>query len=350
MDRLKRRDAILFGVVAGAALLSKYYAVVLLLTCLAAACVHENRARYFRSALPYISAAIMTVLVLPHVVWAIETSAPPVAYIMARTGKGVLFSLGNGLTFLVTAALYHAVVLGLILCSGRGPREAGGGNPAVDRRRLLTVLVVAPPLLTVAFGLIFELKISTNMTLGTFPLAPLLMMQLVRRVDARRCFRLAAGFAVISALLALAVAPAVASLPFLWNDDPSTMEPRKELARAVTEIWHAHVNAPIGIVAGTDPYADAVAFYSDDKPSTFLVFSFTEAPWVTPERLRREGLLVFCRDDDGACHGRASNFFTPQMQRYTTRVQRALRTGPGMTVTFDVYVIPPQPAARAGAG
>lgn len=161
LDQLRIRSAILFGVILGAAFLSKYYALVLLLTCLLACCVHENRARYVRSALPWVSLGVCGLLVLPHAVWAVENRAPPVAYIVAKTGRGLLFALVNNLDFVVSAALYHCVVVGLILFSLRaGPlailqrgRLRGGlaAMTRTGRSRVLAVMTAAPPLLTVAF-------------------------------------------------------------------------------------------------------------------------------------------------------------------------------------------------------
>src|SRR5271169_7247115 len=107
-------DAILFGVGMALALLSKYYALILGTTCFLAALQHPARARYFRSASPYVSIAVAAALCAPHIGWLLTSGAPPVRYLSRISG--VAFGVA---AFYAAAAFFgaltqNAVVFGLV--------------------------------------------------------------------------------------------------------------------------------------------------------------------------------------------------------------------------------------------
>ncbi len=197
LDRMRMRDAILFGAFAAACILSKYYSVILLMTCGLSLFFHSNGRKYILSPLPWVAAAVFSVAVLPHALWALRNGAPPAAYAMSITGLDWPFVIEKAARFVLdsTAELAGALALLLLawwLSKTRGP--AGHVERlSQERRRFLAVLVLTPPLLTVAFGLAFRLKLEPIMAVGIFPLVPLLAMQFVSPLNARLCFRLAAA-------------------------------------------------------------------------------------------------------------------------------------------------------------
>ncbi len=62
-------DTIAFGVMVGLALMSKYYAAILVATCFLAALQHPLRRKYFTSPSPYVSAIVAAAVCAPHVAW-----------------------------------------------------------------------------------------------------------------------------------------------------------------------------------------------------------------------------------------------------------------------------------------
>lgn len=178
------------------------------------------------------------------------------------------------------------------------------------------------------------------MMVGALPLAPLFLMELLGLDDARKCARIAAVFAVATGLGSVAIAPAIASIPPLWKGEPDAVQPRRELAAAATSLWHDRTGAKLRLVGGSAPYADAIAFYSPDRPAVFGSLDVRKAPWVTPDRLRREGVLVACLREDAACHASAAAL-AGGAPAIPLRVRRTFRTGYGEPVAFDVYVVSP---------
>ena len=86
------------------------------------------------------------------------------------------------------------------------------------------------------------------------------------------------------------------------------MLPQIELARAATQVWREHTGLPLVYVAGENLYPGAVAFYSPDRPHSFIHFDRGQAPWVTPQRLAQHGLLAVCQSDDADCLAAAAAF------------------------------------------
>ncbi|MCM2294286.1 glycosyltransferase family 39 protein [Allorhizobium sp. BGMRC 0089] len=72
--------------------------------------------------------------------------------------------------------------------------------------------------------------------------------------------------------------------------------PSSAIAARLQDDWHKAVNAPLGIVAGDEFWMRVAGALSSDRPSMFTDFSFSEAPWITPDRLRRQGMLVVWAD------------------------------------------------------
>ncbi len=336
-----RSQAVCFGVLLAAGLLSKYYAATLDITCLAASLVHPRGRDYWRSACPAISIAVCCTLVLPHLVWLLRDDAPPVVYIWGRTGLGLTRAVIYSLRFLASVTLYHALAL-VLLVSVMRAGAAGVRAPRQWRDPLLVVLVVAPILLTALFGLLFELKISSNMTIGIFPLLPLLLMRVVPRFDARLLFRragLPTGAIAVAALLA---SPAIAYVTFRTSPDPEATEPRQELAVLVTRLWHEEIGTRLRYVAGSDPYENAIGFYSIDHPAVFLSFDQHKAPWVNAAALKTAGMVAVCVHGDAACERAAAPLLTSSSRMFAVTLRHVFWGSFRAPVSFDIHLVPPQ--------
>ena len=362
METARPRQALWFGVMMAIALMSKYYAITLALTCFAASLVHPGRRDWYRSASPWIAVAVCAVLCLPHAVWLVRSDAPPISYTYDLTGIGLWPTVSFDAQFVISVVLFHIVVVGLVVVAALASRRlrwnslvmAGEGGPFTSFQRtpstdrVLAVLVLAPVLLTVFFGSVLELKISSNMAIGAFPLAPLLVMRVLPGADPRQLFRWTRATVAGVSVAALLAAPVVARILFFNQDDPDAIEPRQELALFVTSLWHKEIGTKLRIASGSDPYENAIGFYSPDHPAVFIAMSTVRAPWVTQTALERDGLLYACAHDDEGCAIRVRNVYKPPSTRvfHVTLSPRFWGyTNP--PVAFDIYLVPPIPGATS---
>jgi 4-amino-4-deoxy-L-arabinose transferase-like glycosyltransferase len=68
--------------------------------------------------------------------------------------------------------------------------------------------------------------------------------------------------------------------------------PQAEMATRMETIWHDATGKPLKIVGGDNWTAMVTALSMKDQPSIFTDLDMTLAPWITPERLKHEGMLL----------------------------------------------------------
>jgi len=119
-------------------------------------------------------------------------------------------------------------------------------------------------------------------------------------------------------LFALAVSPIIAYMSIVFHfEDREQLSP--QVARAATKVWHERMSTPLRIATGTEAFSLALPFYSPDSPDEFTHYNLTQAPWITPDRIAREGILYACMSKDLTCLDAARTFATTQtIQSYLT--------------------------------
>ncbi len=345
MDETRLLPAALFGVFAAADILSKYYAAVLLASCLIAVFVHPGWRRYLASARPLLALCICLLLVAPHLWWLVDTGFLPFHYLESERIYSFSRALMNALGFLGGCFGMQAGILGAVLLMRPLSRAnlAGGLRERMrePRFRFMAVLALAPALLTALSGVLLHLRLSTNMTIGIFPLTPLLLMEARGVVAGVRIRRVAWGLAAALILVALGVSHFAAYQGFRSGQPPFVL-PWREMAVTADQVWHQRVSAPLAIVSGNSTYAGAAAFYAEDQPHELIDYNFAYSPWLTKDEVTRRGLLAICLKSETGCLADAAPFTTPD----TTQVDVAVSHDFGGEQTppnsFVLIVVPPQ--------
>ncbi|MFY9639322.1 MAG: glycosyltransferase family 39 protein [Rhodomicrobium sp.] len=345
LDGMKMRDAAWFGIFAAAAMLSKYYAVILLLTCALSLAVHPNGRKYILSPLPFAAGASFLALFLPHLIWVLQNGAPTVTHAIAVTGQGWLFALRSAGRFMLETGaglVLPALVIFITSRTSKAPPASEEGDRlSKSRRQFLSVLVLAPWILTVLFGLAFRLGLVPADGAGIFPLAPLFLIQFAAPLDGWRCFRFAGMAAIAASLIAVISAPIERDV-LIKRAGPSVALPYRELAAQVTALWHSETGTPLHNAGGRLAYAYAMSFYSPDHPSSFTELNLNMAPWMTPARLKQYGLLIACAHDDGGCSGAALSFASGNWKQLPLSIARKAGSRQMPEVKYDIFIIPPQ--------
>lgn len=329
------------GLLAGFAILSKYFGLVLIATCFLAALTHDSRARYFRSAAPYVSATVAFLVFAPHLVWLFKDGFQPLIYLSARIDRAdraisnqyFEFIAGNVAFFIIPAAL-------LFLSRRKAGRE--GLEPKIAAQHGLsffTVLTFAPFVLTLVAGTVGHAALGIPFAVPIFALTPVwLIMAIEPNLDAAvRYARLAVGVLVAACALAAPVLPYL----YLRYDTKHYSEPREEIADAAIAVWKQKTGAPLRFVGGERDFALQVVFRSKDDTSEFNNFNFRWSPWVTPELIDSKGLLILCQERDERCNAGAAAYMREGAKVFDHEVQRHVWSAVGETWRFRLYVIPP---------
>jgi 4-amino-4-deoxy-L-arabinose transferase-like glycosyltransferase len=344
------RAGILFGALAALGMLAKYATALLLIGCGIAALVHPNLRQVLRRPAAFVAIVVGCVMLAPHVVWLVQNDFPPFSYALEKTGK-------DAGRFIWKAATTGLGGIGLVLPMvlawryAAGPEAwsrlgAGLARLTAPDRRWLIPLALGPFVLTIAVGMTGRYKIATNFLIPTVCLLPVLIIVCLRPpFPARLLAKAAAAYLVV----AVAVAPIVAVVSARANAKRA-VEPTAAAARAATAAWREAFGQPVRIVAGTEMYELAVTFYSPDDPIEFTHFDPTHAPWITPERIARDGLLVICRRGDAACLAKGELYVRPGTVRWPLKIEPRLLGFKMPSVEVDLIMIPPAGHGRSGGG
>jgi 4-amino-4-deoxy-L-arabinose transferase-like glycosyltransferase len=292
------------GLLGAAALLTKYYSLVLFAALLAAALLHPCRRRYFASAAPYVALMTGLVLVTPHVWWTIAAGFPTVDYAMSKTHYGVAearaSTIGAVRSSLGSLGLAFGA-FGIAFGARSWPLLRRSIAATFDRRNAwLICLSHGPFLATMAAYFFANARITSGFLLPAFFAAPVVLLKVLgAEVTSAVLRRLAVCCAAIWLPL-LAASPFLGYYTFV-HTDALDAQPRRELAVGATGLWRAQFGRPLRYVTGEPRLATAATFYSPDTPSYLIMDGPSHSPWVSLEQANAEGVLVLCAEAAGDC-------------------------------------------------
>lgn len=331
------RRGLVLGALAALAMLAKYYSALLLLALALAALASRDRTRFFTSPAPYVAAIAGLVLLAPHLAWLMGQQH-------ASTVKHALYSANDpgtlpayfvrrlALTFLPLAT--GLALLRLLL----GPARDDESNPDRDDMvRVLVIVSVVPMALTVGLILALGLRASPTWVQPVFLVLPAALAAMLAPPAAGQILRMH-QLGRLGLLVAVVAGPIV-----LWTgfrlDVPSAVVPYHETARRAAAVWHAALQRRVVVVGGDHLAAQTAAMVLPDQPRAWS--RMYPEPWITPELLQREGLLILCGGETPRCLPAAEEFMAQRggfQCDITGRRKLFGRQGPVSTIR--IFVIP----------
>jgi 4-amino-4-deoxy-L-arabinose transferase-like glycosyltransferase len=334
---------IALGLVCAAAVLTKYWALLVVGAIGLAAIAHPERARFFRSWTPYIAGLVFLAALAPHLVWLVRSDYAPFEYAQRHlqptnhsplAQDGIVF--GHYLALLLPVAL----VLAWAVCF---PRLRPPDHPAVrlDRARhiwlIAVVLVVLPPILTVAFGVYF----AVDWGVPLYTLLPLAVVAIPRLGIGRRALARAAAIWAIWLAAALAAAPLVPIVQAKFYPERYRLN-APDVAEKVSRLWRERYGSPLPVVAGPKLIAAPISFYGSEHPILFTNFDRRIATWSDVDALRRSGFAAVCPEQaswfcETALHALG---IAPTERVVVSQQPHPLDRSPSM-LRWSVYFVPP---------
>jgi 4-amino-4-deoxy-L-arabinose transferase-like glycosyltransferase len=332
------------GVTAALAMLSKYYSVYLVAAFVVAALAHPKRGGYLRSASPWISVGAGLVVLSPHLHWLLTTGAQTVGYAASVHGgdpmrvvikKALLYFPGS-----IAFVIVPLVVYALVVKPSRRLVAAILWPPDPDRRMLVLLFVlplVLPPLTLPLFGI----SITSLWSMPSWFLLTVVLLAPPEVVISR-----AAAVRVVQIVLVVTVACLLAAPALAWyrhvNEDKEGRAHYRAIGNELTRAWRQAMGRPLTIVAGDMDLSVAVAFYSPDHPDAVPGFDTSLTPWITRERLAREGFATVCHAEDRTCIGRAAARTDPNAPRVTYQTVNTFLGVHGEPARFVFVLMPPR--------
>jgi hypothetical protein len=338
--------AVVTGLAAGAAMLTKYWSAFLLSALLLTALSDFRRNDYFRSKIPWLTGLVFIALVLPHVMWLVQNDFPPFHWIDSRRTAATAFDFIRSLseysfgTIGYTAAAFVLVAL-VIRPSGKAVRDSW--FVMAPARRSATLLFWTPLLLPIAVALVKQINLLSVWNEPSISLLPVMMLASPLVVVSRLAATRIAACAVAYTAIALVASPFFAFALFergVENDAAYS----KLAADAIERQWRETTAAPLRLVGGRFAISNSAAFYMTDRPSSYADFSDYLSPWATPERIRRQGIAIICELNDSVCLDKMDLYLAanPAGRRADVTLTRHWLGLANKPRRFVIATIPPQ--------
>jgi 4-amino-4-deoxy-L-arabinose transferase-like glycosyltransferase len=340
------------GVFAALAMLGKYYSVFLVGSFVLAAIAHPQRALYFRSSAPWVSALAGLIVLGPHLHWLATSGAKPFSYAMEVHGGVPLgqsfleagaFLLGLAATLALPALVW---VMSAELRLKRFPADFRAMNPGLV---LLFWIFVG----TVVLPVMMAIGVGTDMPSlwalqGLFLPAILIVCGASYTLERLYVVNLAAFVAGIAVVAVVVAAPAHAY--YRNNINPNDRSYYRLAATELTRHWHEISNVPMPAISGDDGLAFATAFYSPDHPVYRRPFEY-QYTWGMPRVTTLEkGWAAMCFANDDTCRAWMDKVtaIAPEYTRFDFEVAPRLWGRVGQSAEVMALMVPPRDD-KAGA-
>lgn len=288
----------LVGALAAGGLYAKLTTALLLVT-LAAWILWDGPARRcLATPGPWLGLGVFVVLAAPLAYWLVTNDFAPLQYAAERSARS---KGGGGLHIFVLNLALNLLGMLVMLAVARliGPRQPHVGPepppPPVAPRalRYLIVLTLGPLALAMIAALATDSSLKSAWGSSMFNLAGILAVALTsRRFDGEALRRIAVFAGVLIVVVPLAYCLVIAVGPSRAGAPLRVIWPQSEISKRFSAVWARETGRPLRIVSGDNWVAGLVGITAKDKPSILNYGDPAYSPWVTPERLEREGMLI----------------------------------------------------------
>ncbi len=337
--------AALAGAGAAAAMLGKYWSIILFAGLGVAALADPRRGAYFRSPAPWLTIAVGAVLIAPHLVWVATHNFEPLHYAFAAHETTLAVAAYYAVAFLAGTAAYVAAPIVFNLMATRPSKAAIGDSiwpPAGDRRTVLIAL--AAPILLAALGsILLEVRIDPLWTMSGMTLLPVVLLASpLLSVPRQAAVRLLA-LAIVYPMLMVAASPVIA-LVIHREGVPNYGSHYQLIARAVERAWNGRTDKPLRIVGSEAAIVNGMVFYFAKLPSTLDIMTPADTPWVDDDRIKRDGIAIACPVPEAFCLRTMNNYAArfPGAQAEDVTLARRFFGTLDKPVAYRILTIPPQ--------
>jgi 4-amino-4-deoxy-L-arabinose transferase-like glycosyltransferase len=336
--------AVLAGFAAAAAMLGKYWSIILLLGLGIAALADRRRGLYLRSAAPWLTIAAGLVGLAPHLVWLYVNDFKPFDYAMESHAATAWAGLLSGLGYVAGAAGYLAAPTLIAVVAARPSRAAIADTlwPTEPERRLVLLAFLVPLLLPIAAALAAKEEIVSLWSIGSMTLVPVVLLSSARVTIARTEMRRILLLAIAAPIIMAALSPVIAVV-IHRRGVPNYATHYRLVAQAAEKIWRETTNQPLRLIGSYDNLLYGALFYFSGLPSTWEIMNPAVTPWTDEARVAREGIVLFCPVEQIGCvqamNERAAR--GPVGKRVEVELSRSYFGTADTPVRYVIVTIPP---------
>jgi hypothetical protein len=294
--------AVLAGLAAAAAMLGKYWSIVLLLGLGIAALADRRRGLYLRSPAPWLTIAAGAAGLAPHLAWLYANNFKPFDYMMESHAATAWAGLLSGLGYVAGAAGYVAVPALIAVAAARPSWSAVADSvwPREPGRRLVLLAFLIPLVLPIAAAVAAKEEIVSLWSIGSMTLFPVVLLSSAQVTITRTEMRRILALAMAAPIIAAALSPAIA-IVIHRRGVPNYATHYRLVAQAVDKIWHETTDRPLRLIGSYDNLLYGTLIYFPEEPSTLEIMNPGVTPWTDAARVAREGIALFCPVEVTGC-------------------------------------------------
>lgn len=311
LERRRLVDALVLGLVAAIGILTKYFTAVLLASIVLHILFDRDARSLLRSASTWLAAAVFLLALVPHLIWLWNVDFQTISYAASQGDGRALDGVTSGLRFVVALVLYlipAVLILYLTLLRNRGEGKTAALLDASGFRslfhtvegRALAWTTFGSVAVTLAIAVLLGTRLSSVWGLPMYFAVPVFVLAPVRpgALEVRR--------EVIPTIIAVYVVALLVAAPFVRYFDEGREKhyshvPVAGIAQAVEEAWKHETAAPLVYVGGDKILSSGTSFYAPARPYAVIENSLDNTPWITPDDLRRSGIVVACLANQKDC-------------------------------------------------
>ncbi len=336
--------AVLAGLAAAAAMLGKYWSIMLLIGLAVAALADPRRGRYLRSPAPWLTIVAGMAGLAPHLAWLYANDFKPFNYMMESHPASAWAGLLSGLGYVAGAAGYVAAPTLVAVAAARPSWSAVADTvwPREADRRLVLLAFLMPLVLPIAAAAAAQEEIVSLWAIGSMTLLPVVLLSSAQVTIARTQMRRILALAIAVPIIAAALSPAIAIM--IHRQGVSNYATHYRLvAQAVERTWRETTDRPLGLIGSYDNLLYGTLFYFPGSPSTLEIINPGVTPWTDAARIAREGIALFCPVELTACvqamNGLAGR--SPVGKRVEVELSRTYFGVADKPVRYLIVTIPP---------
>jgi 4-amino-4-deoxy-L-arabinose transferase-like glycosyltransferase len=358
------QSGVLLGLAGALALMTKYWVLTMIGAVGLAALIHPERMKFLLSPAPWVAIATMVVAMIPHIVWLADVHFVPLTYAgdtYSLEDAGFVHQLVAGYALhnvallalpVALAALAMALVppwftlllrapLGIVTRAwARGRNSGVNVSQALNIWIIQIIVAVGPPL----GALVFSIYMKTDWGISLFFLVPLAMVAIpALRVQSAVLFNIVAIWLVLS-VATLAASPWIAAREMAANaGNTATYGARSELARELTQAWHARFASRWAVVAGTMESIQPMVFYSPDHPAALVPIEAWDSGLTSRDDARTYGFIGVFDPTDGRLPAfeKWVSEVAPNAERIVMTTRRFTNGKAGPAMSWNIYIAPP---------
>jgi hypothetical protein len=306
----------------------------------------------------------MVVAMIPHIVWLADAHFLPLIYAgdtYSLEDSGQVHQLVAGYALhnvallalpVALAALAMALVPPWFRLLLRAPLRivtrawARGANPGVNLSQARNVWIIQ---IIVAVGpalgaLAFSIYMKTDWGISLFFLVPLALVAIpALRVQSAALFNIVAIWLVLS-VATLIASPWIAAREMAANaGNTATYGARSDLARELTQAWHARFASRWAVVAGTMESIQPMVFYSPDHPVALVPIEAWDSGLISRDDVKTYGFIGVFDPADGRLPAfeKWVSETAPNAERMVMTTRRFTHGKAGPSMSWNIYIAPP---------